>query len=118
MGSPISRGKGRFFNVFLPIKTTHLLHWVFSSSDLKHMTSFWFKRLFMDHFSCLLVVRKKYANTYGKDSKYTNAIDISITGSFGGGAGGAAGRGCGSVGRAGSFIACIASISATLFCII
>ena len=69
-------------------------------------------------FPAFLLYVKKYANTYGKDSKYTNAIDISITGSFGGGAGGAAGRGCGSVGSAGSFIACIASISATLFCII
>ena len=72
----------------------------------------------MDHFSCLLVVSKKYANTYGKDSKYTNAIHISITGSFGGGAGGAAGRGCGIVSGAGSFITCIDSNSATLFCII
>ena len=32
----------------------------------------------MDEFLCLLVVRKKYANAFGKDSKYTNAIGISI----------------------------------------
>ena len=40
-------------------------------------------RLFMDDLSCLLVVCKKYANTNGKNSKNTNAIDISITGSCG-----------------------------------
>ena len=66
------------FSVFLPIKTTHLLYRVFSSSDLKHMTSFWFNRFFMDDLSCLLVVCKKCANANGKDSKYTNAININI----------------------------------------
>ena len=66
----------RVFNVFLLIKTTHLLYRAFSSSDLKHITSFWFNGFFM--LSCLLAVCKKYANAYGKDSKYTNAIDISI----------------------------------------
>ena len=49
---------------------------------------------------------------HGKDSKYTSAIDISITG---GGTGSAVGRGRGeegsSVGGAGIFIACIGSIS-------
>ena len=72
----------------------------------------------------------KYANVYGKDSKYTNAIDIRITGggvgsavgrgdgSVGGAvsrAGGAIGRGGGGVGGAGSLIA---STSATFSCII
>ena len=33
----------------------------------------------MDDLSCLLVVRKKYANVCGKDSKRANPIDISIT---------------------------------------
>ena len=40
------------------------------------MTSFWFNRLFMDDLFCFFVVRKKYANTYGKDGKYPNAVDI------------------------------------------
>ena len=76
--------------------------------------SFWFNGFFMDDLSYLFVVRKKYANAYGKDSKYTNAIDISITGSCGG-AGSAGGRGAGSAGGAGSFTACIASIFPTFF---
>ena len=42
------------------------------------MTSFWCNRLFMNDLFYLLVVGKKYANTYGKDSRYTNAIDVSI----------------------------------------
>ena len=32
----------------------------------------------MDDLSCILVVRKKYANIYDKDSSYTNSIDITI----------------------------------------
>ena len=79
------------------------------------MASFWFNWVFMDDLSCLLVVCKKYVNANGKDSKYTNAIDISITGPSGGGGGSAGGRGSCSVGGARSFIA---SISATFFCII
>ena len=82
------------------------------------MMSFWFNGLFMDDLFYLFVVRKKYASAYGKDSKYINAIDISINGSCGGSAGSAGGRGAGSAGGAGSFIACIASIFATFFCII
>ena len=62
-----------------------------------------------------MLYKKKYANANGKDSKCANAIDISITG---GGVGSAVGMGGGSVGGAGSFIACIASISATFFYII
>ena len=69
----------------------------------------------MDDLSYLLAVRKKYVNNYGKDSKYTNDINISITGSCDEGVGSAGGRGGGSVGSTGSFIACIASISATFF---
>ena len=42
------------------------------------MTSFWFNKLFMDDLPCLLVVCKKFANTYGKYGKHANAIDISI----------------------------------------
>ena len=45
---------------------------------LKHTTSFWFSKLHMDDFSCLPVALKKHANAYGKNGKYTNAIDISI----------------------------------------
>ena len=67
---------------FFPIRTTHLLYKVFSSSDLKHIRSFWWLLLFFIDlfFICSLgsVTCKKYANVYGKDSKYTNAIDISI----------------------------------------
>ena len=64
------------------------------------------------------VVCKKYTNTDGKDHEYTNAIDISISLSCGGGVVSAGGRGGGGVGSAGSFIAYIGSISATFFCII
>ena len=50
------------------------------SSGLKHMTkhmmSFWYDRLFMDDLSWLFFVLEKNKNTCGKDSKYTNAIDI------------------------------------------
>ena len=82
------------------------------------MTSFWFNGFFMDDLSYLLVVRKKYANAYDKDSKYINAIHISITGSCGGSAGSAGNRGGGGVGVTGSFMACTASIFATFFSII
>ena len=68
----------RVLNVFLTITVTYLLYRVFSSPDLKHITSFWFNRLFMADLSYLLVISKKYTNTYGKDSKYTKVIDISI----------------------------------------
>ena len=61
---------------------------------LKHMTSFWWLILFFIDlfFICRLgsVICKKYTNANGKDNKYTNAIDISITG---GGVGSAVGRG-------------------------
>ena len=65
-------------------------------------------------FICSLrgIIRKKHTNTYGKDSKYTNAIDISISGCSVGSAGG---RGDVGVGGVGSFIVCTASISATFF---
>ena len=44
------------------------------------MTSFWWLILFfIDKFFRLKsVICKKYANTNGKDTKYTNTIDISI----------------------------------------
>ena len=87
----------RVFNVFLPIKAAHLLHRVFSSSDLMHITSFWWLILFFIDlfFICSLrsVICKKYTN-HGKDSKYTNELDISITG---GSVGSAVGRSGGSV---------------------
>ena len=77
------------------------------------MTSFWWLILFfVDLFLiCSLgsVICKNYANANGKGRKYTNVIDISLTG---GSVGSAVGRGGGSVGDAGSIIACIASISA------
>ena len=51
---------------------------------LKHMTPFWWLILFFIElfFICSLrsVICKKYANANGKDSKYTNSIDVSITG--------------------------------------
>ena len=75
------------------------------------MTSFWWLILFFIDlfFICSLrsVICKKYANANGKDSKYTNTIDISITG---GRVGSAGGGGDGSVSGAGSFMAYIASI--------
>ena len=59
--------------------------------DLKHMMSFWWLILFFIGlffiFSLGSVICKKYTNANGKDSKYTNAIDISITGSCGMGRG-------------------------------
>ena len=68
---------------------------------LKHMPLFWRLILFFidSFFICSLgsVIYKKYANANGKDSKYTNVIDISITC---GGVGSAVGRGGGSVGDA------------------
>ena len=63
---------------FFPIKAIHLLYRVFSSSDLKYITSLWFNRLFMDDLSYLFVIRTKYTNACGKDSKYTNVEDISL----------------------------------------
>ena len=49
---------------------------------LKHITSFWWLILFFIDgffiFSLGTVICKKYTNTNGKDSKHTNAIDISI----------------------------------------
>ena len=51
---------------------------------LKHMTPFWWFILFFIElfFICSLrsVICKKYANANGKDSKYTNSIDVSTTG--------------------------------------
>ena len=77
------------------------------------MTSFWWLILFFaDLFlisSLGSVICKNYANANGKGRKYTNAIDISLTG---GSVGSAVDRGGGSVGDVASFIACIASISA------
>ena len=79
------------------------------------MNSFCLNRLFMDDLSCPLVVCKKYTNTNGKDSKYTNTMYINITETCGGGVVSAGGRGVGDVVSAGSFIACIVSISTTFF---
>ena len=83
------------------------VYYIASSSGLKHMTSFWFNCLFMDGFPCLLVLRKKHADAYGKDSKHANAIHISIIGSCGGSVGSVVGKDMGSVGRSGSFIAAL-----------
>ena len=91
------------------------VYYIASSSGLKHMTSFWFNCLFMDGFPCLLVLRKKHADAYGKDSKHANAIHISIIGSCGGSVGSVVGKDMGKVGRSGSFIACIASILLPFF---
>ena len=86
------------------------------------MTSLWCLNLFFTDkffiFRLKSVICKKYTNTNGKDRKYTNAIDIIIISSCGGGVDSAGGRGGVGVGSAGSFIACIGSISATFFCII
>ena len=55
------------------------------------MTSCWWLILFfIDEFfifSLRSAICKKYTKAYGKDSKYTDAIDISITGSCGMGRG-------------------------------
>ena len=61
----------RVFNAFLlPVKTTHLLYSIFSSSDLKHMMSFWWLFFIDLLFICGLgsVIWKKYTNTNGKTS--------------------------------------------------
>ena len=91
------------------------VYYIASSSGLKHMTSFWFNCLFMDGFPCLLVLRKKHADAYGKDSKHANAMHISIIGSCGGSVGSVVGKDMGRVGLSGSFIACIASILLPFF---
>ena len=55
------------------------------------MASCWWVILFLIDeffiFSLRSVIYKKYTNANGKDSKYTNVIDISITGSCGMGTG-------------------------------
>ena len=79
------------------------------------MSFWWLILFFIDNFFIFRlksVICKTYTNTNGKESKHINAIDISIILSCGGGGSG------GGVGSAGSFIACIGSISATFFCII
>ena len=98
---------------FFPVRTTHLLYRVFSSSYLKHMTSVWWLILFFID-SLGSVICKKYENPHDKDRKHTNTIDISITGSSGSSAGSAGSAG-GSVGSTGSFIACFASILLSFF---
>ena len=90
---------------------------------LKHITLFWWLILFFTDlfFICSLrsVICKKYTNANGKNSKYTNTIDISISGGDVGSAVGRGGGGFGgSFGGAVSFIACIASIAAAFFYII
>ena len=62
-------------SIFLPVKTSHLLYIL-----LLHMTSFWWLILFFtdEIFRLESVLCKKYTNINGKDSKYTNAINISI----------------------------------------
>ena len=81
------------------------------------MTFWWLILFFIDLifiYSLRSVICKKHANSNDKDSKYTNAIDIGITG---GSVGSAFGRGGDGVGSACNLIACIASISASFFCI-
>ena len=66
----------RFFNVFLSITVTHLLY-----RFLKDMKSLWLLFFSVAVFFFIFresAIRKKYTNTNGKDSKYTNTIDISI----------------------------------------
>ena len=94
------------------------------------MTLFWWLILFfIDRvFRLKSVICKKYTNFNGKYSNYTNAINISIIWSCGGGVGNAGSLTAWIVNRAasfiawtgsraGSFIAWIGSISATFFCI-
>ena len=63
------------------------------------MTSFWWFILsFIDEFfvfSLISFISKKYTNVNGKDSNYTNTIDISLTGSCSGGDVSASDRGGG-----------------------
>ena len=71
-----------------PSSVASLLFWSSQSLSyynhffLKHRTSFWWLILFfIDSFFIFRlksVICKKYTNTNGKDSKYTNVIDISI----------------------------------------
>ena len=83
------------------------------------MTSFWWLILFfIDDFRLKSVICKKYTNANGKDSKYTNAIDISIIWSCGGSDGKAGSFIAWIVSGGGSFIACIDSIPATFFYIV
>ena len=69
-------------------------------------------------FSLASAICKKYTNTNGNDSKDTNAINISIIWSCGGGVGNAGNVIAWIASSAGSFIAWIVSISATFFYII
>ena len=66
----------RIFNFFFQLKL--LIYCIFF---LKHMTSFWWLTFFFidDFFIFRLesVTCKKYTNASGKDSKCTNAVDIS-----------------------------------------
>ena len=82
MSSPSSIGFLMFF-----CQSQSLIYCI----DLKHLTSFWWLILFfIDEifvFRLKSVIFKKYTNTNGKDSKYTNAINISIIWSCGGGVG-------------------------------
>ena len=66
------------------IESSMLFNHSFIVYFLKHITSFWwFILIFIDLFfiwSLRNVIFKKYANANGKDRRYANAIDISITG--------------------------------------
>ena len=65
-----------------------------------------------------IAICKKYTNTNGKVSNYTNARDISIIWSCGGGVGKAGSFIAWLVSSAGSFIASIGSNAATFFYIV
>ena len=65
-------------------------HSFFITIFLKHRTYFWLLILFFiveGVFRLVSVICKKYTNTNGKGSKYTNTIKISIIRSCGGGGG-------------------------------
>ena len=81
------------------------------------MNSFWWLILFFidDFFRLESAISKKYTNTNGKDSKDTNAINISINWSYGCGVGNAGRFIAWIVSSAGRFIAWIGSIPATSF---
>ena len=101
---PLVRKIFRWLWLFLFQSKLLILLYIF----LMDMMSFWWLILFFIDlfFICSLrsFICKKYANANGKDSNYTNAIDISITE---GGVGGAVGWSGVSVGGTGSFIAAL-----------
>ena len=106
-----------FLMFFWQSQLTHLLY-IF----LKHMTLFWWLIFFfIDEFfifSLKSIICKKYRSANGNKSNYTNDIDTSIIWSCGGSVGDAGSFIACIVSSAGSFIAWIGNISTTFFSIV